>query len=296
MKLNKVTITGINSGPANQLFKISQKYPFVEFGILITKSFSHKRFAGSMWIAETIEAYPGNFSLHLCGKYVRDICKGEPSFLESIHSHSMHGFSRIQINLSCYLHLIDKPRLIRTLSMSEFKNKQFILQFSEPDFELISELRQANIDAVPFFDCSGGRGKLPTEWPKSPPDLYCGYAGGLTPENVNDELKKIAVAAGSNSIWIDVETGIRSSTNNIDWAKIILFLESCKSWIDPDILSMPKVKCGACGWQGILFNQNKQEIKNASVATYGRELDAEGFCPDCGEIILKNHTEVLFPI
>jgi len=72
----------------------------------------------------------------------------------------------------------------------------------------------------PLFDSSGGRGVL-SEWPKIPNHnfgpLWCGYAGGLGPNNIVDELFKIEEAVGDAEIWIDMESKIRNSNNELDF-------------------------------------------------------------------------------
>ena len=64
--------------------------------------------------------------------------------------------------------------------------------------------------SVPFsmlFDASGGRGISPDTW-RAPvmPNHKMGYSGGLSPENVADNLDKInmVLPVGYNT-WIDAE-------------------------------------------------------------------------------------------
>src|SRR5207302_929741 len=68
----------------------------------------------------------------------------------------------------------------------------------------------------PLFDTSGGAGLTPDDleesWPMAWPGKYCGYAGGLGPDNVADELEKIfgTNAEQASTFWIDMETKVRS--------------------------------------------------------------------------------------
>jgi hypothetical protein len=39
--------------------------------------------------------------------------------------------------------------------------------------------------------------------------VRCGYAGGLGPANVADELPRIAAAAGARDFWIDMASSLR---------------------------------------------------------------------------------------
>ena len=88
------------------------------------------------------------------------------------------------------------------------------------------------IAAFPLFDQSGGTGLLPGEWPKQPPNQYCGYAGGLSPDNLQQEMEKISKVA-TGTIWIDAETLLRSENDKVfDLEKVRRFLEAAKPWIN----------------------------------------------------------------
>lgn len=55
-----------------------------------------------------------------------------------------------------------------------------------------------------LFDTSSGFGILPEKWPELLPELYCGYAGGLGPDNLQEQLEKIESVIGDNEIWVDM--------------------------------------------------------------------------------------------
>jgi phosphoribosylanthranilate isomerase len=60
----------------------------------------------------------------------------------------------------------------------------------------------------------------------------CGYAGGLSPENVVAQLEKIAVVSGDVPIWIDAETNLRSDQGqHFDLDRVCAFAEAVKPWI-----------------------------------------------------------------
>ena len=73
---------------------------------------------------------------------------------------------------------------------------------------------------APLFDSSGGRGVVEKSWPKIPHHEYgpiwCGYAGGLGPDNIKEELQKIEEAVGEAEIWIDMETKLRNKKDQFD--------------------------------------------------------------------------------
>jgi hypothetical protein len=55
-----------------------------------------------------------------------------------------------------------------------------------------------------LFDTSGGAGVLPQEWPVPAKDFWCGYAGGLGPFNVIEQVRKIETVC-AKPFWIDME-------------------------------------------------------------------------------------------
>ncbi len=56
--------------------------------------------------------------------------------------------------------------------------------------------------------------------------------GGLTPENVEEQYKEIAIRAGSARIWIDVESGVRDDQDQLDLTKVRSFLSQVAVWIN----------------------------------------------------------------
>jgi phosphoribosylanthranilate isomerase len=82
-----------------------------------------------------------------------------------------------------------------------------------------------------LFDLSHGAGVLPNAWPSVLNNVYCGYAGGLSPDNVIDELRKIEPLVGAKSIWIDAETHLRNADGNFDLTKVQAFLENVSPYV-----------------------------------------------------------------
>jgi hypothetical protein len=97
-----------------------------------------------------------------------------------------------------------------------------------------------------------GAGILPREWPKPiyldvhPGDDGCGvqqhryhgYAGGLGPDNLAEQIPLILAAAAGNEhtaegrIWIDMETRVRSSDDRtFDLAKVRRCLEIAAPYV-----------------------------------------------------------------
>jgi hypothetical protein len=67
-----------------------------------------------------------------------------------------------------------------------------------------------------LYDCSGGRGVMPDRFPPHPGYLV-GYAGGISPDNVEDVIEKINAAGPSSGVyWIDMESKVRNERDEFD--------------------------------------------------------------------------------
>lgn len=230
MKIDRVTITGADESiNPEELVAISDKYPFVEWAILVSTSKEGvPRFPSKKWIDEFIKVKGLQRAIHICGGWIRklivdrnpEVFIDRPEFIES--------FPRIQLNFS---HLSSNVTFLETLT--PYKN-QFIFQINkqrEEKLNLTAFAKYKGINATALFDASGGKGKLPNKWPEYP-GFYSGYAGGLGPDSIEEELKRIAEAVGENTIWIDMESRVRSlDDSKFELDKVVKCLEVVKFYV-----------------------------------------------------------------
>ncbi len=240
--IDRVTMTGPDDHTdPRALFDLSQEFPFVEWGILVSASQSGKspRFPGFTWIERLLEHnYPLKLSLHMCGRWVREVLKGQVSF-----GSISEKFHRTQLNFHAENTECDPEQFFEALLY--LGSGQYIFQIDgnggnahlDALWDRI-DLHNSNMSAVPLFDISGGAGILPTEWPKpqwmQDDSTYCyhGYAGGLGPDNLATEIPRILTAAGPDCprIWIDMETKVRTD-EVFDLAKVRKCLEIAKPYV-----------------------------------------------------------------
>jgi hypothetical protein len=98
--------------------------------------------------------------------------------------------------------------------------------------EMIRIADEAGFKVSALFDKSGGAGILPTEWPELLNGIKCGYAGGLSPENLEEQIKLIEHKAWSSEIWIDMETHVRSDEDAVlDLEKVIECLTIASQYV-----------------------------------------------------------------
>lgn len=244
MNLDRVTVTGADDSiDPDQLWFPTLKFPFVEWGILLSASQSGgPRFPSAAWIErlrnirEEFNAknpvHPMRLCAHLCGRWVREMCLGlctVKADLPGVFAAPLM-FDRIQLNFHAQAHQVRPVEFVAGLK-GGFP-VQHIFQIDGVNGALLDAARAGGIDAVPLFDTSGGAGVLPARgWPTAQ-GPYCGYAGGLSPTNLETQLGHIAKACGDTRIWIDVETRVRSKDDRtFDLDEVDAFLSAALPYV-----------------------------------------------------------------
>lgn len=236
MHLDRVTITGADDSiNPEDLLPLSKDFPFVEWGILISKnSMGFRRFPGPPWLwtfLELANAHDMGVSLHVCGSWTRQILAGEmPQRVSTL----IEGAQRLQLNFAgeeipCYMELFRHA----LLKVSNQGKREFIFQIDgNRGRDYLSAADGADLACVPLFDGSGGKGRAPSEWPRPLKGyLYQGYAGGLGPHNLAEQLPLIGLAAGDVRFWVDMESMVRTPDDRFDLAKVRESLEICKAFV-----------------------------------------------------------------
>jgi hypothetical protein len=241
MKLRCVTVSGVGSEIAPQeLIELSVQFPFVEFGIQLASESNRywDRFPQSDWLNRLTETCSGKgfkFSGHLCGKYVKDILlKGLfPRF--NVHPEFEGLFQRWQLNTHGSYHHINFNLFPELLVDLEQRGQAFIFQLDGPNDENIEHcaaLGFGNVEAL--YDESHGSGSLPDDGWTSPLNCPTGYSGGLSPDNLEQQLELISEVVGPDrtDIWIDAESKLRTSDGRLfDLEKARSFLEVAKRYV-----------------------------------------------------------------
>lgn len=228
--IDRVTITGADDTvKPEELLALSQEFPFVEWGILFgSEPGPRPRFPSDDWIIRlaTLAATEKlQLSAHLCGRWVRDwVVAASPTWRLSYGG----GFQRIQFNFHGQFHRAGNGFLDLLKEGNEY-----IFQVDGVNDHATAWIRREGLTtAFPLFDTSGGAGVVPDAWPAPMPDVYCGYAGGLGPENLAEQIPLILAAAGEARIWIDMETKVRSEDDrHFDLSKVRKCLEIASDYV-----------------------------------------------------------------
>lgn len=233
MVIKKVTMTGADDSIRPiELFEIANNYPFVEWGILASRnSQGLNRFPSLNWMNELNTLYKDseqkiNLSLHLCGAYVREILNGDISFINEI-GEIWNQFKRVQINTHGIKHKYEL-KLLRNVIMSN-PTKEFIFQYDNKNKEILDAIADLN-NICTLFDMSHGAGVLPKNWLEPIEGIRCGYAGGLSPDNIIEQINLISEKVNNQEIWIDMETMVRSNNDQLfDLNKVKVVLNKCQN-------------------------------------------------------------------
>lgn len=229
MALNMVTITGADDNTdVDDLLSIWQQFQFVEWGILVGSA-TGRRFPSSKWIAQLVRAKRLHapdmpLALHVCGLYLRDVARGGDLLRHDMGTDIL-AFNRVQLNW----HGQAQEKSTSGLVLQSFCrmagiswNPTLIFQFDGVNDELYRLAARAFI-CVGLFDRSHGTGAVPESWPAADPRIPSGWAGGLGPDNLAEELEKInAQSWGHMDYWVDMETKVRSDDDTrLDLDKVV---------------------------------------------------------------------------
>jgi hypothetical protein len=230
MKLKYCSITGADDAvEVGALSALAAEFPFLETAILLLPARAGTaRFPKLEWIENFSKTYRGNnAAMHLCDDGFLGFVAGRPDILEL-----MRGFKRIQLNLKFgdVEGKYDPAELVARVRAHP--QWQFILQYTHDKKGLLPAFQDVANHAV-LFDESAGRGISPDSWDSPLPGHFCGYAGGMNPDNVEANIKMIQKVAAGHVTWIDMESGVRTD-DRFDLAKMRKVLEITKPYIAPE--------------------------------------------------------------
>jgi len=224
MKLQHITFTGIDGKTdLGALWEIQQKYPMVEWGVLVAKNWKDNgnRYFNPSYL-DSLENRGLNLSAHLCGSIARAAVRGDiEPFREWARGYS-YIFNRCQLNVATS------------------QNNPMSFDYSGEICNYFDEviLQQKSAREVPLFlnskvsrhitcllDASGGQGiDTPIEILNLPHKI--GYAGGINADNVAGKLSYLLESDDVDDFWIDMESGVRTD-DWFDLDKVVKVLEIC---------------------------------------------------------------------
>jgi hypothetical protein len=220
MFIDKVTITGADDRSDPQLLsRLSNKYPFVEWGILFSKTKTGSCYP-SKDTRNTFERLGVPLSAHFCGQYAADIMEHQRfSLIKDLHP----AYKRVQINYTFTNELGNLPALV-DFARSEYAMHNplgIILQFNKANMDVIDIMRKTGVppNIHILHDESRGTGTEITYIPRPFWSIYTGYAGGICPITIKPVCRMINGMQMPDNVWIDMESGVRHN-GRLDFNKV----------------------------------------------------------------------------
>lgn len=193
------------------LAAISAQHPWVEWGVLFREEKAGTpRYASKQWLESLGAANPDRtmkLAAHLCSWRVDELLRGDTTFVAWLHDEI--GFKRVQVNATsangCDVGMFASDEGADTCvarlreAAASVPHIEFIMQRNSqtrPLWERMVEAPPANVAML--FDDSMGLGVSTTSWPAPPPStssLRFGYAGGLSPSNLKEQMHLIESTA-----------------------------------------------------------------------------------------------------
>lgn len=185
----------------------------IEFGLLYSRTNTGNRYPRHSTLIHLAHRLP-NPALHVCGSRARDDMWGEDSAFAELAAH----VQRIQVN-----GVVSEDELAAFL---EIYPDHIIITQHRPENEDLTESQHPRHCIL--VDGSGGRGILPTNWEAPETTRPIGFAGGLTPDNLREQLERLRHVRGY-AWWVDMETGLRTD-DRFDVGKALAAIEAFRAW------------------------------------------------------------------
>lgn len=219
--LKLVTLTGLdNHTDVGALVRLQERYPFVEFGVLISSSLSNQntnRRYPHLTLLKRLRGAGLHLSCHVCGTAARAIVTDNDwSEVEKLVGPQLELFQRIQLNIGPF------RRFSRDIAFPP--PWSYLLQLKR--FTACYEFYREKPNVFGFQDNSGGTGTYSADW-MNLDGRYFGYGGGLGPENCGEAVREIA-AVHPGDFWIDMESSLRSGADWLDLNRCEAVLRTCE--------------------------------------------------------------------
>lgn len=241
MRLSTIVLSGANEHTdAQAIISLCKNCSYLaELGIQVSGEKAYYSSGRYWWLQLLCHlATPDiNIALHLNKDWVEDFCAGKippelETFLALSHPDGSPKIKRIQLNFK--IGREKKPDLYTLLStMKRYARHDFILSYNDSNQDFIRQIRESGfkIGAL-LYDSSFGEGIAPSKRPAPVfNDVYQGYAGGLSPDNVVAELEKIdTVVPPGKSFFIDAEGKLKGEDGHLSLEKCKIFLTRAYAW------------------------------------------------------------------
>lgn len=225
-RLKHITFTGVDAKTDKKLLsEIQKQYPVAEFGVLTSYHWyeNGNRYIDPRMIVDLPENL--NLSLHICGSATMEAMVGYWEMIDHLTFGQLFRFKRIQLNIANRKGNIDRcfrPEYIHQEIIIQQKSTGELREYCNT-MVAAQQVGWQHYFSV-LLDASGGRG-IDTEIKILQKQRKVGYAGGITPDNVEEKLLYL-LENHDRDFWIDMESGVRTN-DQFDLSKVQDVLEKC---------------------------------------------------------------------
>lgn len=243
MNLEYITCSDMREyNEIDDIIDLGKKYPMAEFAIQAHPSKFSAHMPRYVWFDTLMHAScvnDVNLAMHVNAEWRTEICRGNiPYEIKQMwdlkRDNGKPVIGRVQVNINGgttpYRFYAKKVADI----IRAYPDIEFIFQYTPKQRDRIWALNATGAKFSLLFDASGGRGISPDTW-NSPvyPNHKMGYSGGLSPENIADNLDKInmVLPVGYNT-WIDAEGKLKDpDTEQFDTARAEQYIQNAIKWL-----------------------------------------------------------------
>ena len=222
MKLRYITCSDPREhNSIKSIIELSQKRR-AEIAVQCHPSAMSANMPRNIWFNELLRAAMAqnhmNLAIHINNEWANDMCtRGDiPNiildWMKIEKTHNKPLIKRVQLNMS--QNTADNIDVCALRAMFyEFRHTEFIFQYNDKTKAAIEKLHKSYAKFSLLFDASGGNGVSPENWQKPIYNEHpMGYSGGLSPDNIVGNLRKIEKVVNDGQIWIDAEGKLKSQT------------------------------------------------------------------------------------
>ena len=227
MKLRYITCSDPREMvPVEALLRLAQTAPIVEIAVQAHPSKMSQTMPRNQWFNRLLKESlymptAPNLAVHISMEWCDNICQGIivpeiKDWLSLTRTDGSPVIRRWQINIHGSKTQKFNTNEIANL-LKSFPNNEFIFQYDSSEYNRMQKLERTGAKFSILYDASSGTGTLAKNWNAPLFNNHPqGYSGGLSPENVVENLDKIAkVTADRTDVWIDAEGKLKNPDTKV---------------------------------------------------------------------------------
>ena len=248
MKLTYITCSDPREDVShNDIMRLLKYAPQVEIGIQAHPSAMSSGYPRNNWFNGLMQLVRNidmglNVAVHVNYQWCDKMCTGQiPNEIRDwMNMQRKFGrepaIKRWQLNIGDGTKTWDTKAVAKLIA--DHPEHEFIFPYNQTVHDKIDELNKTGVNFSLLYDSSYGYGRLPDSWA---PPVYnnhkMGYAGGLGPDNVADNLGKIAQQMPTDyRTWIDAEGKLMvPGTRKFDPQRAMTYVKNALAWYNQHI-------------------------------------------------------------